>query len=99
MKIYIAGKITNNPNYYIEFLKSEVTLKTEYPNAVVLNPADTVARICGLEHHEYLHICFAMIDVCDTVAFLPNWKESKGAVKEHEYAQKMGKKIIYLKGE
>ena len=98
MKIYIAGKITGNDRYRRQFLNAEIDLCIEDISRTILNPADTVARICGLEHHEYIHICKAMIDVCDTVAFLPNWKESKGAVKEHEYAQKMGKKIIYLEG-
>ena len=98
MKIYLAGKITNNENYYIDFLKAEVQVKTEF-SCIVINPAKTIARIDGLEHNEYLHICKAMIDVCDTVAFLPNWTESKGAKEEMEYANSKGKKIIYFKGE
>jgi hypothetical protein len=34
----------------------------------------------------------------DTVAFLPNWKDSPGSREEHKYAVKNGKKIIYLEG-
>ena len=68
----------------------------KYKNSVILNPATTIARIEGLEHSEYLHICKAMIDVCEAVAFLPNWTESKGAKIEIEYAKSKGKKIIYL---
>jgi hypothetical protein len=96
MKIYIAGKITGNDNYYIDFLQAEVDVKGKYKNSVILNPATTIARIRGLEHSEYLHICKAMIDVCEAVAFLPNWTESKGAKIEMEYANSKGKKIIYL---
>ena len=95
MKVYLAGKITNNPDYYINFLKAEVDVKSKY-NCTVLNPAKTVARIEGLEHSEYMHICKAMIDVCDTVAFMGNWVDSKGAKIEHDYAEKLGKNIIYL---
>ena len=94
MKIYIAGKITGNDIYYAEFLTAEIELKNK--GHIVFNPTTLPL---GLEHEQYLHICKAMIDVCDTVAFLPNWTESKGAKMEMEYANSKGKKIIYFKGE
>ena len=94
MKIYIAGKITGNPSFRDDFKKAELALKLQ--GHIVLSPADTIARIQRLEHHEYLHICYAMIDVADAVAFLPNWKESKGAKIEMEYAKKANKKIMHL---
>ena len=94
MKIYIAGKITGNPSFRDDFKKAELALKLQ--GHIVLSPADTIARIQRLEHHEYLHICYAMIDVADAVALLPNWKDSKGAKMEMEYAKKANKKIMYL---
>ena len=94
MKIYIAGKITGHENYKADFKKAELDLRLQ--GHIVLNPADTIARIDGLKHEEYLHICLAMIDIADEVAFLSNWKDSKGAREEREYAMKKGKKIIYL---
>lgn len=94
MKIYLAGKITGNPNFKDDFKKAELELRLK--GHKVLNPADTIARIDGLKHEEYLHICLAMIDVADAVAFLPNWKDSKGAKIEMEYAKKANKKIMYL---
>ena len=94
MKIYIAGKITGHENYKADFKKAELDLKLK--GHIVLNPADTVARIDGLKHEEYLHICLAMIDIADAVTFLPNWKDSKGAKMEMEYAKKANKKIMYL---
>ena len=94
MKVYIAGKITGNPNYKEQFKKAELELRLQ--GHKVLNPADTIARINGLKHEEYLHICYAMIDVADAVALLPNWKDSKGAKIEMENAKKANKKIMYL---
>lgn len=92
MKIYIAGKITGNNIYYAEFLTAEIELKNK--GHIVFNPTTLPL---GLEYEQYLHICKAMIDICDTVALLPNWKESKGANAELEYAKENNKKIIYLK--
>lgn len=44
----------------------------------------------GFETEEYLHICRAMIDVCDMIVFLPGWTKDERTMKEHEYgAQKM----------
>ena len=94
MKIYIAGKITGHENYKADFKKAELDLRLK--GHIVLNPADTIARIDGLKHEEYLHICLAMIDVADAVALLSNWKDSKGAKMEFLHARKNGKEIILL---
>ena len=86
MKIYIAGKITDDPNYRRKFDKAASRLKSN--GNIVLNPSILPN---GMEHHEYMHICFAMIDVADYLYFLPDWKDSKGAVMEYEYAKQNGK--------
>ena len=86
MKIYIAGKITGDPNYRRKFDKEAFKLKSN--GHIVLNPAILPK---GMEHHEYMHICFSMIDVADLIYFLPCWKDSKGAVMEYEYAKQNGK--------
>ena len=91
---YIAGKITGNDNYYLEFMEAEAELTAS--DTIVLNPAKTSARIDGLEHAEYMHICKAMIDIADEVHFMANWKQSKGANEEHLYARLKGKEIYYM---
>lgn len=90
MKIYIAGKITGLENYKELFLKLEEKLTSE--GHFVMNPS---VLPFGFEHHEYMHVCKAMIDVCDSVRFLSNWKDSKGAVMEFEYALLKNKVIQY----
>lgn len=90
MKVYIAGKITGNSNYKEEFKAAEEKLRAE--GYIVINPAILPE---GFNDEEYHHINRAMIDVCDTVYFLPNWADSKGAHMEMGYA--MGKdKIIMM---
>ena len=90
MKVYIAGKITGNPNYKRQFAKAERELKTQ--GHTTMNPA---VLPDGFEHHEYMKICFSMIDICDSVFFLSNWNDSIGAQMEHIYARATGKGLLF----
>jgi len=89
MKIYIAGKITDNPNYMEQFAAAEKTLQEQ--GHVTMNP--TILPY-GFEHHEYMKVCFSMIDVCEGIYLLDNWQDSKGAKMEYEYATTNGKMVI-----
>ena len=93
MKIYIAGKITDNPDYMEHFAEAETQLKRE--GYAVMNPTILPP---GFEHHEYMRVCFGMIDACSEAYFLSNWRDSKGAMMEHDYASKTGK-VIHYEGE
>lgn len=92
-KIYIAGKITGLKEYKKKFLETEKRLTAE--GNAVMNPSVLPP---GFEHEEYMKICLAMIDACDTLFFLRDWRESKGARMEHAYASACGKKIIFEDG-
>jgi len=87
VKIYIAGKITDNPDYKTHFARAEKRLAE---NHTVMNPA---VLPLGFDYEDYMRICFAMIDVCDAVYMLDNWRDSPGAIREYEYAK--GKEIIF----
>lgn len=89
-KIYIAGKITDLANYKEIFNEVEDWLKAKGHD--VMNPAILPG---GFAYEEYMKICFAMIDACDIVLMLWNWKDSPGAVREREYAISKGKLIAY----
>ena len=82
MKIYIAGKITGDPNYKERFGKAENQLKEE--GHIVLNPAILPE---GLEPKDYMRICFAMIDISDKVLFLADACQSDGAMIEYGYCR------------
>ena len=89
MKIYIAGKITGDPNYKEKFAAAA----KKFANTVVMLPSVLPAN---MQPSDYMRICFAMIDSADKVAFLPDWRDSPGALLEHEYCRYIGKSIIYL---
>jgi len=90
VKVYIAGKITNNPGYVEQFQEAEKYLLGQ--GHVVMSPAVLPA---GFAHHEYMKICFSMIDVCEGVYFLGNWHDSAGAKMEYEYAKANRKTLTF----
>ena len=87
-KVYIAGKITGLKDYQNKFWVAKMILERQ--GHLVMNPAVLPA---GFDYEDYMKICFAMIDVCDAVYMLSNWRDSPGAIREYEYAK--GKKIMF----
>ncbi len=81
-KIYIAGKITGDPHYKEKFARVQKDLEAE--GYIVLNPAILPQ---GLSSADYMRICFAMIDIADTVAFTEDFFDSPGAMLELEYCK------------
>ena len=79
-KIYIAGKITGDPEYKAKFeAAAEAYKKKGY---TVLNPSWMPQ---GMRPADYMRICFAMIDTADVVAFMPGYETSPGAQLELQY--------------
>lgn len=94
MKVYIAGKVSglSDREVFEKFYKSSEKLKGQ--GHTVMSPAVLLLNK-GFEHPEYMHVCFAMIDVCDAVYMQRDWQESKGAKMELEYATRNRKAIIH----
>ena len=91
MKIYIAGKITGDPNYKEKFATAQNALESQ--GYMVLNPAVFPE---GLRAADYMRFSFAMIDSADIVAFLPDYKRSSGALLEYQYCLYTDKSIKML---
>lgn len=89
MKVYIAGKITGDPNYKGKFAAEAEKIRAA--GHIAMNPAELPE---GMEPGDYMRIRFAMIDVADVVAFLPGWPESRGANVEWLYACYCRKRVI-----
>jgi len=77
------------------FIYAEMELSQQ--GHTVLSPADTIPLVLPeqISHEQYLHICFAMIDVCDTVYFLKGWEQSKGSRAEMDYALEHDKERMF----
>ena len=87
-KIYIAGKITGDPNYKAKFAEAENFYKKK--GYTVLTPT---WMPLGMQPADYMRICFAMIDTADVVAFLPDYETSPGAQLELQYCFYIDKEV------
>ena len=85
-KIYLAGKITGDPNYKAKF-------EAAAEGYTVLCPSWLPG---GMLSADYMRICFAMIDTADVVAFLPGYETSPGAQLELQYCLYTDKFLIYI---
>lgn len=88
--IYIAGKITGDKHYKEKFNGVQKTLEAK--GYLVMSPAILPE---GFPWEVYMPICYAMIDACAEVMFLPDWVDSKGAQIEMDYAREKGKVIRF----
>ena len=80
MKVYIAGKITGNPDYIKQFAEAEEELKAS--GHTVLNPVKNK----GFSYKEYIDMGLCELMKCDGIYLLDGWQESSGARLEFLYA-------------
>ena len=88
MKIYIAGKITDNSNYIDQFKKAEDELRKQ--GYEVINPVKEE----GLEYKWYIDEGLKQLMQCEAIYMLNNWKRSNGACLERKYAETVGLRVI-----
>ena len=85
-RIYIAGPMTGFPDFNrVSFFEAERYLKLN--GAVILNPA---THPDGLTYHQYMDIDSAMIRSVEAIAFLPGYRDSKGAMAEYHWSKALG---------
>lgn len=84
-RVYISGPITGTHDYMKRFTDAEVKLLGM--GYEVINPAFINSHLPkSFTHDEYMKVCIAMLECCDTIYMLHGWRNSKGAKIEAEYA-------------
>lgn len=102
-KIYISGRITDNPNYIEQFQECQDFLLTEnifYP----INPAATVSTICtklklqnpSWENYMKIALKLMLDDDCYDIVLLPGFWSSRGAMAELRIAFDLKYRIHYF---
>ena len=99
MRVYISGKITGNNNYIKEFTEREITLRSmghQVCNPVKISKAleEKLGRMPSYD--EYLQEDLKALDDCDAINMLDNWKDSKGANIERNFAIERNKVFIQV---
>ena len=94
MKVYIAGKITGEDRSAVVEKFANASCKLRTAGHLPFNPS-VLPDYEQVDHADYMHICYAMVDVCDAIYMLKDWRQSAEAREELQYASDWKKKIMY----
>lgn len=90
MKVYIAGPMTNQPQFNRSafFAAAERLIDA---GDVPLNPA---LLPDDLSQKDYMSICMPMLQCADAIYLLDGWKSSAGTTAEYHLAYKLGLTVM-----
>lgn len=91
MKVYIAGSITNNPNYIDDFAEAELFFKER--GHAVINPVKNL----GFDYKDYIDMGLCELMKCDAICFIEKTDDSMGSNLELVYAMTTKMKIYRYK--
>ena len=93
-RVYISGAITGTTDYMERFASIESKLLSL--GYEVVNPSTILSHIPTTStHDEYMHISYALMDICNAIYMMDGWEKSKGANLEHDYAIDKEMNFVY----
>lgn len=100
VKVFISGKITGEPidECIYKFGDAWLDIAGEEKEDQTIEkviPLWLEGIHFGVSHKEAMEICLEALKDCSHIYMLKDWKESKGAMMEHQFAMDNGIKIIY----
>lgn len=85
-RIYLSGPMTGLPGFNYAAFNAEAA-RLRALGYEVVNPAENPPQ----ESWEaYMDVCIPQLLTCDTIALLPGWSESRGALRERQVASLEG---------
>lgn len=97
-RVYISGKISGcdrrETQAKFAVAANELLLAGITPSDII-NPMDIGVIFPDFKYEEYMKIDLTLLELCDSIYMLPDWKDSPGAQREHEKAKEMGLTLIY----
>jgi nucleoside 2-deoxyribosyltransferase len=91
MKIYVAGPMTNMPNFNFPAFHA-MAARLRAAGHQVENPAEINPDPCA-EWTECMFADLKAISQCDAIVMLPGWEQSPGAQIERLWATRTGKAV------
>ena len=92
MRVYLAGRIRNDPHYFDSFASAAQKLREQGHS--VFNPA--AANLEQSPLPRIMAYVLGQLCECEAIALLPGWWRSGGARIEYLLARYLRLKIIYL---
>lgn len=88
-RIYISGPMTGLPDFNYPAFNAEAA-RLRALGYHVENPAENPPQDSW---EAYMEVCIPQLLTCDTIALLPGWSESRGALRERQVASQNGMTI------
>ena len=85
-KIYIAGKVSGEKLAQCSMKFGTAQKFLEDKGYEVVNPLEVV-NDWHMPWDQAMELCIEVLATCDIIYMLSDWKDSKGAQLEHEYAE------------
>lgn len=100
MRVYIAGPITDVPDYEMKFKEAEQFIKDN--GGIPINPAAATRQMASygdeFAHAEYMKVTMPLLSLCGCIYLLKGWEKSRGAKQELRWALENGLEVIVQNG-